>query len=41
MRYEKEEEKKEEEEMNNITNKNGLIDYEKLMRKIGFKKRET
>ena len=41
MRYEKEEEKKEEEEMNNITNKNGLIDYEKLMRKIGIKKRET
>ena len=41
MRYEKEEEKKEEEEMNNIRNKNGLTDYEKLMRKIGFEKRET
>ena len=27
----------EEEEINNIRNKNGLIDYEKLMRKIGFK----
>ena len=34
MRYEKEE------EINNIRNKNGLIDYEKLMRKIGFKERE-
>ena len=32
MRYEKEEE-----EINNVRNKNGLIDYEKLMRKIGFK----
>ena len=34
MRYEKEE------EINNIRNKNGLIDYEKLVRKIGFKERE-
>ena len=32
MRYEKEEE-----EGINIRNKNGLIDYGKLMRKIGFK----
>ena len=31
--------KKEEEEMNNIQEKNGLIDYKKLMRKIGFKER--
>ena len=29
----------EEEEINNIRNKNGLIDYKKLMRKIGFKER--
>ena len=34
MRYEKEEE-----DMNNIRNKNGLIDYEKPMRKIGFKEK--
>ena len=34
MRYEKEEE-----DMINIRNKNGLIDYEKPMRKIGFKER--
>ena len=33
------EKKKEEEEINNIRNKNGLIDYEKLMRKISFKDR--
>ena len=32
MRYEKEEE-----EITNVRNKNGLIDYEKRMRKIGFK----
>ena len=38
MRNEKEEEKKEEEEMNNIRNKNGLIDYEKLMRKLVLKR---
>ena len=36
MKYEIEEE---EEEINNIRNKNGLIDYKKLMRKIGFKER--
>ena len=34
MRYEKEE------EINNIRNKNGLIDYEKLMRKFGLKERD-
>ena len=34
MRYEKEEE-----EITNVRNKNGLIDYEKRMRKIGFKER--
>ena len=28
---------KEEEDLNNLRNKNGLIDYEKCMRKIGFK----
>ena len=33
MRYEKE-------EINNIRNKNGLIDYEKPMRKIGLKERD-
>ena len=33
MRYEKEE------EINNIRNKNGLIDYENLLRKIGFEER--
>ena len=38
MRFEREEEK-EEEEINNIRNKNGLIDNEKLMRKTGFKER--
>ena len=32
--------KEEEREINNIKNKNGLIDYEKLMRKIGFKERD-
>ena len=31
--------KKEEEEINNIQEKNGLTDYKKLMRKIGFKER--
>ena len=36
MRYKKEEER----EINNIKNKNGLIDYEKLMRKTGFKERD-
>ena len=41
MRHKKEEEEKEEEEMNNIRNKNGLTNYEKLMRKIGFKERTT
>ena len=35
MKYEIEEE----EEINNIRNKNGLIDYKKLMRKSGFKER--
>ena len=35
MKYEIEEE----EEINNIRNKNGLTDYKKLMRKIGFKER--
>ena len=35
MKYEIEEE----EEINNIRNKNGLLDYKKLMRKIGFKER--
>ena len=39
MRFEREPEKKEEEEISNIRNKNGLIDYEKLMRKTGFKER--
>ena len=41
MRFEREGEKREEEEeeISNIRNKNGLIDYEKLMRKIGFKER--
>ena len=41
MRFETEGEKREEEEeeISNIRNKNGLIDYEKLMRKIGFKER--
>ena len=34
MRYEKEEE-----EITNVRNKNGLTDYEKRMRKIGFKER--
>ena len=38
MRFEREEEKKEE-EISNIRSKNGLIDYEKLMRKIGFKEK--
>ena len=38
MRLEREEEK-EEEERNNIRNKNDLIDYKRLMRKIGFKER--
>ena len=38
MRFEREEEK-EEEERNSIRNKNGLIDYKKPMRKIGFKER--
>ena len=38
-RFEREQEKKEEEGISNIRNKNGLIDYEKLMRKIGFKER--
>ena len=33
MRYEKE-------EINNIRNKNGLIDYEKAMRKICLKERD-
>ena len=32
--------KEEEREINNIKNKNGLIDYEKLIRKIGFKERD-
>ena len=32
--------KEEEREINNIKNKNGLVDYEKLMRKIGFKERD-
>ena len=32
--------REEEREINNIKNKNGLIDYEKLMRKIGFKERD-
>ena len=36
----KEIQKEEEREINNIKNKNGLIDYEKLMRKIGFKERD-
>ena len=35
MRYEKEEE-----ELNNIKNKNGLIDYRQLNRLIGVKKRD-
>ena len=41
MRFEREGEKREEEEeeISNIRNKNGLIDYEKLMRKISFKDR--
>ena len=39
MWFEREEKKEKEEEINNIRNKNGLIDYEKLMRKIGFKER--
>ena len=38
-RFEREQEKKEEEGISNIRNKNGLIDYEKLMRKIGFKEK--
>ena len=40
MKFEKEEEKEEEEEISNIRNKNGLIDYEKLMKKLVLK-RET
>ena len=39
MKFEKEEEKKEEQEISNIKNRNDLIDYKTLMRKIGFKKR--
>ena len=37
--YEKRKRFEREEEISNIRNKNGLINYEKLMRKIGFKKR--
>ena len=40
MRETNEIQKEEEREINNIKNKNGLIDYEKLMRKIGFKERD-
>ena len=40
MKFEKEEEKEEEVEISNIRNKNGLIDYEKLMKKLVLK-RET
>ena len=40
MKFEKEEEKEEEEKISNIRNKNGLIDYEKLMKKLVLK-RET
>ena len=40
MKFEKEEEKEGEEEISNIRNKNGLIDYEKLMKKLVLK-RET
>ena len=36
MRFEREEE---EEEISNIRNKHGLIDYEKLIKKLGFKER--
>ena len=39
MRFEREGEKGDEEEISNIRNKNCFIDYEKLMRKIGFKER--
>ena len=39
MKFEKEEEKKEEQEISNIKNRNDLIDYKTLMRKIGFKER--
>ena len=39
MKFEREEEKEEEEEISNIGNKNGLIDYQKLVKKIGFKER--
>ena len=35
MRFEREEE----EEISNIRNKHGLIDYEKLIKKLGFKER--
>ena len=41
MKFEREEKEREEEEMKNIRNKNGLIDYGKLMRKTGVKERKT
>ena len=36
MKFEREEEKEEEEEISNIGNKNGLIDYQKLVKKNWF-----
>ena len=40
MKFERQEEEREEEEIKNIRNENGLIDYGKLMRKIGVKERK-
>ena len=40
MWFEREEKKEKEEEINNIRNKNGLIDYENRIWKIDFKERK-
>ena len=40
MKFERQEEEREEEEIKNIRDENGLIDYGKLMRKIGVKERK-
>ena len=40
MKFERQEEEREEEETKNIRDENGLIDYGKLIRKIGVKERK-
>ena len=40
MKFERQEEEREEEEIKNIRDENGLIDYGKLIRKVGVKERK-